>query len=201
MIALCGTGARWAARAAGHPRELLLDQAHLEKKAAAAASRLLFRLEPHRKTHLPLSRLAREELLHFERAVRLLHRRGWPFAAQRPCGYAEGLKREVARDMPDRLLDEIVLAAVIEARSLERMALLAGAFRGLDEDLAAFCADLVRAERRRAATYTALAAARWGEAEVERRWDRWVKVESSVLAALPFEPRLHSGCPRECDGD
>ena len=189
------TPAAWAAAQAPHRDELLVEQAHLEKKAAAAAMQFLFRVPAPPTALRALSALAREELVHFERTLRLLERRGVAFAAQPPSPYAEQLKRGCARTMPERLVDELLVAAAIEARSHERMQLLAAAFRRDDAELADFYADLVDAEARHAPLYVELATAVAPAAVVAARRAALAAHEAAVLRALPFAPRLHSGWP------
>lgn len=187
------TPAAWADAQYAHRAELLVEQAHLEKKAAAAAVQFLFRLPVPADDLRALSALAREELVHFERTLRLLAQRGIPFTAQPPSPYAERLKQAVARTMPERLADELLVAAVIEARSHERMALLATAFATRDAELADFYADLVAAEARHAPLYVDLARVVQPADVVAVRHAALRQHEAAVLAALPFAPRLHSG--------
>jgi tRNA-(ms[2]io[6]A)-hydroxylase len=188
----------WAERALQHLPELLVDQAHLEKKAAAAALRLSFELPSQAATQeradllQALSVLAREELVHFERALRLLLRRGIALRPQRPAVYAERLKAACARAMPARLVDSVLVAALIEARSHERMAALAVAASRRDAEVAAFWSDLVEAEARHRCVYLDVAAALAGPAAV-LRWPLLAAHEAAVLADAPFEPRLHGG--------
>ena len=124
-----------------------------------------------------------------------LAQEGWKVLAQEPSPYAERLKHGVARTMPERLVDELLVAAVIEARSHERMQLLSEAFAAGDPELAAFYADLVAAEARHAPLYVDLAAAVLPAAVVAARHQAMLAHEAAVLAALPFAPRLHSGWP------
>jgi tRNA-(ms[2]io[6]A)-hydroxylase len=182
----------WATLMLPHLGELLVEQAHLEKKAAAAAVSFLFRL-PTEASHRELSALAREELLHFERTLRLLQGRGIHFRPQAPCDYAARLKRVVAADLPGRLLDELLVSAVIEARSHERMALLGAAVAATDPELAAFYRDLCAAEARHGPAYVSAATASFGPDAVATRWEVVVEHEAAVLAALPWSPRLHGG--------
>ena len=185
----------WADAQLPHRAELLLEQAHLEKKAAAAAVQFLFRLPMDAARHRRLSALAREELVHFERTLKLLDARGIVFAAIAPSPYAERLKAAVARTMPARLADELLVAAVIEARSHERLELLAHAYAAVDPELAAFAAELVDAEARHAPLYVELAASLLPAAELAARHHALLAHEAEVLRALPFAPRLHSGAP------
>ena len=189
------TSLAWAEAQLGHAEELLVEQAHLEKKAAASAVQFLFRIPGGIASHRDLSVLAREELVHFERTLRLLAQRGIGFAPQPPSDYAGKLKAACATVMPQRLVDELLVAAVIEARSHERLLLLAAAFAATDPELAAFYADLAAAESRHAPTYLEVAELVVPATEVQERYARMLAHEAMVLAALPFAPRLHGGWP------
>ncbi|MCA8977344.1 MAG: tRNA-(ms[2]io[6]A)-hydroxylase [Planctomycetes bacterium] len=190
---LAVTPPEWARRQLDAAADLLVDQAHLEKKAAAAAVNFLFRVPLEPRWQRGLSALAREELVHFERTLRLLAARGLPFANQPATDYAARLKRGAASVMPERLVDELLVAAIIEARSCERMGLLATAFAERDPELAGFYGELVEAEARHEVLYFDLACAIMTVAEVEARWRTMVAHEAEVLRGLPFARRLHGG--------
>lgn len=183
-----------------HLPALLIDQAHLEKKAAAAAVNFLFRLPLDAGALRPVSALAREELLHFERTLRLLAARGIAFAPQPPAPYAERLKAAAGRTMPQRLVDELLLAALIEARSHERMDLLAREFAADDAEIAAFYAELCVAEARHESVYVDLAQKLAPVAAVRARHDELRRHEAAVLAALPWSARLHGGLGESAHG-
>ncbi len=184
----------WAQSQLCHVAELLVEQAHLERKAAAAAIKLMFRIAPHGDDQRALSALAREELLHFERTLRLLAQRGIPFAPLPPSPYAEQLKATIAPAMPARLIDELLVASLIEARSHERMALLARALAGSDPEVARFYGELCTAEERHERLYVDLAQ-RLSPAGVGERLAALRAHEAHVLRQLPWQPRLHSGQP------
>ena len=183
----------WARSLVPHTATLLVDQAHLEKKAAAAALSFLFRVPGGAEAQRGLSVLAREELVHFERTLRLLAARGIPFAPQPPAAYAERLKTAIGRTMPQRIADELLVAAIIEARSCERMAELARALRSADEELAAFYSDLCEAEARHQSLYVELAANVLPAPELAQRWRALCEHEATVLRSLPWTQRLHGG--------
>lgn len=194
------TPASWATAAAAHVDTLLLDQAHLEKKAAAGAHSFLFRVPTDPELQLALSRLSREELVHFERTIKLLQGRGVPFAPLQPSPYMERLKQGVSRHMPQRLGDELLLAALIEARSFERMTALGQALQSREPEVAAFYLDLVEAEGRHVDIYAGIAIQLYGAELVAARWQALAAHEAAVLQSLPFEPRLHAGAPGAADG-
>lgn len=187
------TPPQWAPALLADTSTLLVDQGHLEKKAAAGAMSFLFRVPGGNEVQRALSALAREELVHFERTLRLLAAREVPFEALQPARYAEKMKSAISRTMPLRLVDELLVAAIIEARSCERMGLLARALRGVDDEVATFYDDLCEAEARHESLYAALAASLVPPDELAARWRALGEHEAQVLSALPFAPRLHGG--------
>lgn len=181
----------WGRRAVDAIDEILLDHAHLEKKAAGTAVNLIFRYPQHAALMTPLSRLAREELAHFEQVLKILEGRGVPFTRQRPAPYAGRLMRVVREGEPERLLDTLVCCAVIEARSCERMKVLAESLeQGELQDL---YRGLLACEARHHGTYLELARAVFEPAEVEARLSEIAAHEARVLEDAPREPRLHNG--------
>jgi tRNA-(ms[2]io[6]A)-hydroxylase len=180
----------WLARALANLDDVLVDHAHCEKKAASTAVSLLFRY-PDRHALLPvLSALAREELTHFERVLELLTRRGVAYGRLTPSPYATELLAAVRADEPARLVDTLICLALIEARSCERMRLLAGAVD--DADLAAFYRGLLASEARHHATYLALAATVVSEDEVRARMRTLAEHEATVISTAPPLPRMHT---------
>jgi tRNA-(ms[2]io[6]A)-hydroxylase len=190
----------WALRQCAHVDELLVEQAHLEKKAAAAAVQFLFRVPIAAAALRGVSALAREELVHFERTLRLLERRGVPFAPQPPSAYADRLKAAASSTMPARLADELLLAAIIEARSHERMLLLAAALQSAAPEVADFYADLCEAEARHAPLYAEVAAQVMPPGWCAGRHRELIAHEAAVLHQLPWSPRLHSGVGSDATG-
>ncbi len=187
------TDPRWAPHAAQHLDELLVDHAHLEKKAAAHALQLMFKYPEHTLLLAPLSALAREELEHFELVLEHLARRGLTFKRVYPAPYAARLREVMRPNDPERLLDQLLVAAVIEARSCERMRLLAGALeeQGAPTDVTRLYKGLLAAEARHHMLYVDLAGQIFGAEVVAARLDQVTKHEASILEFRPHEPRLH----------
>jgi len=184
------TAPGWLARARGNLAEILLDHAHCEKKAASTAVSLLFRYPERVELLPPLAALAREELVHFERVLAMLGRRGIRFRHQVPSPYARELTAAVRTDEPARLVDTLLCMALIEARSCERMRLLAD---GLDDEpeLAALYRDLLASEARHHQTYVDLAASVAPAATVRMRLVELARPEAAVVASAPPLARLH----------
>jgi tRNA 2-(methylsulfanyl)-N6-isopentenyladenosine37 hydroxylase len=180
----------WLEQALAHPDLLLLDHAHCERKAAGVALQLMFRYPSDGPLAAVLSPLAREELEHFERVQGLLERRG---VALRPLAappYGAGLARLVRRQEPDRMLDSFLVAGLIEARSHERMALLAA--HSPDAELRDLYAALLASEARHFGAYWLLCERRWPRPLVIERLE-WLATEEAALLAVPHpQPRMHS---------
>src|SRR5262245_29777200 len=184
------TAAAWVTRALAHLDDILIDHAHCEKKAASTAVSLLFRYPDRAELLAPLARLAREELEHFEQVLAQLAARGVALARQRPSPYAAELMAAVRTAEPDRLLDTLLCMALIEARSCERLQLLADAVP--DQALAGFFASLLASEARHHGAYVALAERVAPPPVVRERLAALACHEAAVLAGAPDLPRLHA---------
>ena len=183
----------WTAHALAHLDEVLLDHAHCEKKAAGTALTLLFQYPDRAALQAPLAALAREELAHFEAVLAALARRGLAFRRQRASPYFGRLRSASAAREPARLVDALLCAALIEARSCERLGLLAEALP--ETALAELYRGLHAAEARHHALYVELACEVAERTVVAARLAELASHEARVLAALPPLARLHGGAP------
>lgn len=181
----------WLERVLPHRNELLLEQAHLERKAASAALTLMFTYQELTAIQQPLSELAREELEHHERALDLLRRRGLAFGRQVPSRYFGRLHAIVRKQEPERGVDAMLVSALIEARSFERMKLLADALRELDPEVAEFYRGLLASEARHHTLYIDLAQTCFPQCDVAARLTEVAAHEALVLREGPPEVRLH----------
>jgi tRNA 2-(methylsulfanyl)-N6-isopentenyladenosine37 hydroxylase len=191
-ILLSSTHPRWFAASTADLLALLSDHLHCERKAAENALSLVRRY-PHRGTSVDsLSRLAHEETSHVVQVGALIASRGWVPRSDSPNRYARGLLAEVRGREPGRLLDALFVAAFIEARSHERLALLARGFGAAGEgELAGFYGALANAEERHAEIFLELARPLVSEAEYEGRLAELAAREAAILAALPLTTRVH----------
>ena len=184
----------WIEAAVGSRELLLLDHANCEKKAASTALSLMFAYAEDLDLAQRLSRLAREELRHYEQVVKLIARLGIVPRRLGPGRYAERLRRLVARAEPAREVDLLVAGAFIEARSCERFAALAPA---IGAPLDAFFAGLCEAESRHHRLYLELArraGARTG-IDVDARIEAFAALEGELISAPDELFRFHSGPP------
>jgi tRNA-(ms[2]io[6]A)-hydroxylase len=184
------TAAAWFDLAAQRTDELLLDHANCEKKAASTALALMFAYPEDFELASRMSKLAREELRHFELVQQKLTELGVTFRRLSPSRYAEGLRRALRRDEPGRRMDLLLCGALIEARSHERFM---GLIERLPAPLAEFYGSLAASEARHAGLYQRLAA-RHG-VPVAARLAELAAVEAELATASDPEFRFHSGTP------
>ena len=184
------SGSAWLEQALAHPDTVLIDHAHCERKAAGAALQLMFRYPSDGELAAVLSPLAREELEHFELVQRLLIHRQIPLRPLAAPPYGTALARLVRRQEPQRLLDSLLVAGLIEARSHERMALLAA--HSPDPELTALYGDLLASEARHFGLYWVLAERRFPRPQLIGRLEELAQDEAALLANLHPQPRMHS---------
>ena len=188
------TPAAWIEWALDNIELLLIDHANCEKKAAATALALMHRYTEQPRLLHKLSRLAREELRHFEQVVALMERRGVRYRAISASRYAGGLRAAVRSQEPGRLVDTLLVGAIIEARSCERFAALAP---HLDPELGDFYYSLLKSEARHFRDYLELANGHAGVEEVARRQEIFLALDAELIGSEDVEFRFHSGIPVE----
>ena len=189
----CPSSAQWLEQAIARSDLVLIDHAHCERKAAGVALQLMFRYPGDAALAAVLSPIAREELEHFEQVVALLERRGLALRPLPAPSYGAALASQVRREEPGRLLDSFLVAGLIEARSHERMALLAA--HSSDPELRDLYAGLLASEARHFGAYWTLAEQRWPRAVVVERLQQLALLEAQALAgdlAGPERVRMHS---------
>lgn len=188
----CATPAAWVDWALANPQLLLVDHANCEKKAASSALNLMYRYTDQPRLLNKLSRLAREELRHFEQVIAIMARRGVDYPQVSAARYAGGLREQVRREEPGRLVDTLLVGAIIEARSCERFAALVPV---LDPELAAFYGSLLKSESRHFMDYLKLARDAGSPAEVDARLSELLAAERELIESPDSEFRFHSGVP------
>src|SRR5690625_2411503 len=125
-----------------------------------------------------MSRLAREELRHYEQVMTLMEQRSVPYTQITPCRYASKLRKPVRTHEPARLIDTLIVGAIIEARSCERFAKLAP---HLDEELKHFYLSLLKSEARHYQDYLALAQKVAGEESLDERITLFLVLEKKLI--------------------
>ena len=183
----------WVEQANARPMEVLIDHAHCERKAAGAAVQMMCRYLCEPGLGEVLSPLAREELEHFEQVLALIKARGRYLEPLPSPGYGAELAKHIRKVEPLRMLDSFLVAGLIEARSHERMALLAE--HSPDSELRSLYADLLASEARHFGLYWTLAESRWPRDVVTDRLSDLAAFEAAALEgtlANPEDVRIHS---------
>ena len=193
------TSQSWLDQANARPMEVLIDHAHCERKAAGCAVQMMFRYLCEPGLGEVLSPLAREELDHFEQVLKLIKARGRYLEPLPAPTYGADLARRIRKGEPERMLDSFLVAGLIEARSHERMGLLAE--HSSDQELRKLYGDLLTSEARHFGLYWTLAESRWPRDVIISRLQQLAVVESDALTGIlsrPEDVRMHSvGVVRE----
>ena len=180
----------WLSEIDRHVEELLIDHAHCEKKAAGTALNLIFAYVDKERLVRELSPIVQEEMAHFELVLNLLDRRGMKFRRLTPSSYGRKLNDLVRKNEPQRAIDRLLVAALIEARSCERFQLLRDRFP--DRELAEFYGSLYASEARHHATYVDLARLFDRTGEVDRRLEELAAAEAVIVDEGDELVRVHS---------
>lgn len=184
----------WVAEACRRLPELLHDHANCELKAASTALGFIYRYPEKAQLADRMSRLAREELRHFEQVRKILVEMSVPFEHVSASRYAGKLRREVRDSEPERLMDMLIVGALIEARSCERFAALVP---HLPDDLGRFYAGLLASEARHFEHYLKFAREEVdvAEADFDERLAELKAIEARLISSPDAQFRFHSGCP------
>jgi tRNA 2-(methylsulfanyl)-N6-isopentenyladenosine37 hydroxylase len=181
--------ADWLPKVLANLPAVLVDHAHLERKAATTA----LNLEKYRELYgrvAELNAIVIEELQHFQLVLDLLKARGIPFGQPRPSPWITGLMRSVRNGRRDQVIDHLICCALIEGRSCEKFQVLARELASLDPALAAFYAGLVESEGNHYATYLLMARDVDGP-EAERRLDFYLDLDARLIREGSPWPILH----------
>ncbi|MBK8185904.1 MAG: tRNA-(ms[2]io[6]A)-hydroxylase [Cellvibrio sp.] len=187
---LCETPDQWIQTALKNQPLLLLDHANCEKKAASTAINLMCRYVGDFDMMHKMSRLAREELRHYEQVMQIMEKRGVAYEQITPGRYAGELRKPVRTHEPGRYIDTLIIGAIIEARSCERFAKLAPF---LDDELKEFYLSLLKSESRHYEDYLKLAKRAAEGKDISDRIQLFLSVEQELIQSKDDEFRFHSG--------
>lgn len=188
---LCVTPDAWVDAAAANLPILLMDHANCEKKAASTALNLMYRYVEHPELLQQLSKLAREELRHFEQVLDVLSARNIKYEQISSARYAGELRSGVRTFEPARLIDILIVSAIVEARSCERFSRLISV---LDEELASFYQSLLKSEARHFKMYLGFAES-IAQEPIQDRVDFFLEKDKQLIESKDETFRFHSGSP------
>lgn len=183
---------RWLSQVDDHLPEILIDHAHCERKAASTAMNLMNAYTENRQLCVEMTRIIEEELEHYHMVMEVLDKRGIVFKRQAAGHYGRELNALTRNHEPDRGVDRLLIASLIEARSCERFRLLADHIQKRDAELAEFYAGLFESEARHHTTYVKLAECFADRETVIERLDQLSAQETVIIAKGSRLPRMHS---------
>jgi len=187
----CETPQKWVEVALHNQQIMLVDHCNCEKKAANTAISLIFKYTKRHSLLMKMSKLAREELRHFEQVLQIMKRRKIEYIELSASRYASRLFKHSRKQEPEALVDRLIVGAYIEARSCERFAKIAPL---LDDELQKFYLSLLKSESRHFSDYLQLAAD-YSNEDIDDRVKHFAEVEANLITSKDKEFRFHSGIP------
>ena len=169
----------------------LLDHAACERKAFSTGVSLISSYPKERALVTAMLDFAREELEHFQRLHAILVSRGLDLAPHEPDHYARALGSKIRRDGKEKLCDRLLVSGIIEARSCERLKLMADALETRDPELAPTYAELARAEARHHGLFFRLCRDQVGQTAAAARAAELLDFEAELVRSLPLRARVH----------
>ena len=182
----------WVTRATCDLATLLIDHANCEYKAAATGMSLITKYRHMPRLQRLMARLIREEMLHYEQVLAFMERMGVEFRPLSASRYAKTLRESVRTDEAGRLVDLLIVGAIVEARSCERFAVL---WPHLPSSLGRYYKSLLRSEGRHYHDYLALARENDTENSVDQRLSYFLSIDQQLIQSPDQEFRFHSGVP------
>lgn len=185
------TDPRWVRLVEGDLQEVLTDHAWCEQKAASNAISLIVKHPELTDLVEELTRIAQEEMAHFGQVLEKIRARGFVLGPERRDHYVNDILQFVRKDgtREERLVDRLLFAAMIEARSCERFRLLSE--QVADDDLRTFYRDLMASEADHYTTFLGFARKYGGRVDVDTRWQEFLAYEADVVARYGKEPTMH----------
>lgn len=181
--------ADWLPKVLGNLPAVLVDHAHLERKAATTALNLEKYPDLFSRVD-ELNAIAIEELQHFQLVLGLLRKRGFAFGQAHPSRWIGGLMGALRKGTRQQVIDHLICCALIEGRSCEKFQILARALAGVDDELAQFYGSLVESEGNHYATYLLMARA-IDDAETDRRLNFFLDLDAKLIREPNLIPILH----------
>ena len=183
------TPPEWAAVALSDLDAFLQDHASCERKASAVGMSFVTGYPERTLLLEPMIQFAREELDHFHQVFRIMESRGVTLGNDSEDRYVAILQKEVRSGREERFLDRLLVSALIEARSHERLTLVTEALT--DREVQQFYQRLTRAEDRHKDLFLDLAALYFPSDVIQARFDYFLERESHAIQSVPFRSAMH----------
>ena len=184
------TDPRWANIAEGNLSEILTDHAWCEQKATTNAITLITMLPEYPEIVTELLEIAQEELDHFQQVHEIIKKRGYEFGRERKDDYVNQLFKFIVQgSREDYIIDRMLFAAMIEARSCERFKVLTENIK--DEELKNFYKELMISEANHYTTFIGFARKLGNPEKVNQRWEEWLEYEAEIIKSYGTKETIH----------
>ena len=184
------TDPRWANIAEGNLEEILTDHAWCEQKATTNAITLITMLPEYPEIVTELLKIAQEELDHFQQVHEIIKKRGYEFGRERKDDYVNQLFKFIVQgSREDYIIDRMLFAAMIEARSCERFKVLTENIK--DEELKTFYKELMISEANHYTTFIGFARKLGNPEKVNQRWEEWLEYEAEIIKSYGTKETIH----------
>lgn len=184
------TDPRWANIAEGNLEEILTDHAWCEQKATTNAITLITMLPEYPEIITELLEIAKEELDHFQQVHEIIKKRGYEFGRERKDDYVGQLYKFIVQgSREDYIVDRMLFAAMIEARSCERFKVLTENIS--DEELKVFYKELMISEANHYTTFIGFARKLGDPEKVNKRWEEWLDYEAEIIKSYGKKETIH----------
>lgn len=184
------TDPRWANIAESNLEEILTDHAWCEQKAATNSITLITMLPEHPEIVSELLSIAQEELEHFQQVHEIIKARGYVLGRARKDDYVNDLAKFIVQgSREDLIIDRMLFAAMIEARSCERFKVLTETIK--DEELKVFYRELMISEANHYTTFIGFARQLGDPEKVNQRWEKWLEHEAEVIKGYGTKETIH----------
>ena len=185
------TDPRWANIAEDNIQEILTDHAWCEQKAATNAIGLITMLPERPDIVTELLAIAQEELEHFGQVLEIIKKRGYTFGRTRKDDYVNELVNFIQKGghRDTLIVDKMLFAAMIEARSCERFKVLTENIK--DEELKVFYKELMISEANHYTTFIGFARELGDADQVNKRWEEWLEYEAKIIKSYGNKETIH----------
>lgn len=184
------TDPRWANIAESNISEILTDHAWCEQKAATNSITLITMLPEYPEIVSELLEIAQEELQHFQQVHDIIKKRGYELGRERKDDYVGDLYKFIIQgSRKDYIIDRMLFAAMIEARSCERFKVLTENIK--DEELKVFYKELMISEANHYTTFITFARQLGDPEKVNKRWEEWLEYEAKVIQSYGKKETIH----------
>ena len=184
------TDPRWANIAEGNLEEILTDHAWCEQKATTNAITIITMCPEYPEIVTELLKIAQEELEHFQMVHEIIKKRGYEFGRERKDDYVGQLFKFIVQGTrKEYIIDRMLFAAMIEARSCERFRVLTENIK--DEELKTFYKDLMISEAGHYTTFIGFARQLGDVEEVNQRWEEWLDYEATIIKSYGVKETIH----------